>query len=81
MFDGSDTVVLYNELAYEEVLPVNWAPLSGSMDAALALSYTKRNVVMRDGVIVSDIAVQDRSNAKEEMRRLDEEHQAAKLVQ
>jgi len=42
--------------------------------------YTKRNVVMRDGVIVSDIQVQDRSNAKEEMRRLDEEHQAAKLV-
>ena len=42
--------------------------------------YTKRNVVMRDGVIVSDIAVKDRSNAKEEMRRLDEEHQAAKLV-
>jgi putative ABC transport system ATP-binding protein len=42
--------------------------------------YTKRNVVMRDGVIVSDILVPDRSNAKEEMRRLDEEHQAAKLV-
>jgi putative ABC transport system ATP-binding protein len=43
--------------------------------------YTKRNVVMRDGVIVSDITVKDRFNAKEEMRRLDEEHQAAKLVQ
>ena len=42
--------------------------------------YTKRNVVMRDGVIVSDIIVQNRFNAKEEMRRLDEEHQAAKLV-
>jgi putative ABC transport system ATP-binding protein len=42
--------------------------------------YTKRNVVMRDGVIVSDIAVNNRFNAKEEMRRLDEEHQAAKLV-
>jgi putative ABC transport system ATP-binding protein len=43
--------------------------------------YTKRNVVMRDGVIVSDTAVRERSNAKEEMRRLDEEHQAAQLVQ
>jgi len=42
--------------------------------------YTKRNIVMRDGVIVSDIIVPDRFNAKEEMRRLDEEHQAAKLV-
>lgn len=43
--------------------------------------YTKRNIVMRDGVIVSDILVPDRSNAKEEMRKLDEEHQAAKLVE
>jgi putative ABC transport system ATP-binding protein len=42
--------------------------------------YTKRNVVMRDGVIVSDILVADRSNAKAEMRRLDEEQRAAKLV-
>jgi len=42
--------------------------------------YTKRNVVMRDGVIVSDIQVKDRFNAKEEMRRLDGELQAAKLV-
>ena len=42
--------------------------------------YTRRNVVMRDGVIVSDVVVQDRFNAKDEMRRLDEEHQAAKLV-
>jgi putative ABC transport system ATP-binding protein len=42
--------------------------------------YTKRNVVMRDGVIVSDILVADRSNAKDEMRRLDEEQRAAKLV-
>jgi putative ABC transport system ATP-binding protein len=42
--------------------------------------YTKRNVIMRDGVIVSDILVADRSNAKAEMRRLDEEQRAAKLV-
>jgi hypothetical protein len=35
---------------------------------------------MRDGVIVSDIAVKDRFNAKEEMRRLDEEHRATQLV-
>jgi putative ABC transport system ATP-binding protein len=42
--------------------------------------YTKRNVVMRDGVIVSDVLVADRTNAKEEMRRLDAEFQAAKIV-
>jgi putative ABC transport system ATP-binding protein len=42
--------------------------------------YTKRNVVMRDGVIVSDIRVEDRTFAKEELRRLDEEHRTAQLV-
>jgi putative ABC transport system ATP-binding protein len=42
--------------------------------------YTKRNVVMRDGVIVSDTQVVERNNAKDEMRRLDAEHQAAQLV-
>jgi putative ABC transport system ATP-binding protein len=42
--------------------------------------YTKRNIVMRDGVIVSDTAVKDRFHATDEMRRLDEEHQAAQLV-
>ena len=42
--------------------------------------YTKRNVVMRDGVIVKDAAVINRTVARDEMRRLDAEHQAAQLV-
>jgi len=43
-------------------------------------AYTKRNIIMRDGVVVSDSAVSPRTNAKEELRRLDEEHQAVQLV-
>ena len=42
--------------------------------------YTKRNVVMRDGVIVSDILVEGRSIAKTELERLDAELQATKMV-
>ncbi|MEA3207172.1 MAG: putative transport system ATP-binding protein [Chthoniobacter sp.] len=42
--------------------------------------YTRRNVVMRDGVIVTDKRVTDRFVAKEELRRLDEEHQAVQLT-
>ena len=42
--------------------------------------YTKRNVVMRDGLIISDRAVERRLNAKEEMRKLREEQQAAELA-
>ena len=42
--------------------------------------YTKRNVVMRDGVIVTDQPVADRNVAKAELRRLDAEHQAVQLT-
>jgi putative ABC transport system ATP-binding protein len=42
--------------------------------------YTKRNVVMRDGVIVSDILVNDRSIATVELARLEAELQASKMV-
>jgi hypothetical protein len=44
MFDGSDTVVLYDELAYEEVLPVAWNPLPGAPSGALASGFAERNV-------------------------------------
>jgi putative ABC transport system ATP-binding protein len=35
--------------------------------------YTKRNIVMRDGAILSDVAVLDRVFAGDELRRMDEE--------
>jgi putative ABC transport system ATP-binding protein len=41
--------------------------------------YTHRNIVMRDGRIVSDVAVANRTNAQAELRRLQAEHQAAQL--
>lgn len=43
-------------------------------------AYTKRNLVMRDGVIVTDEIVTTRTNAKEELRRLNEEHAAVQLT-
>ena len=43
-------------------------------------SYTKRNVVMRDGRILSDTPVARRLFAEEELRKLDEAHQAAQLT-
>lgn len=43
-------------------------------------AYTRRNIVMRDGVIVTDKMVANRTNAKAELRRLDEEHAAAQLA-
>jgi putative ABC transport system ATP-binding protein len=43
-------------------------------------SYTKRNVVMRDGKIVGDTAVGKRLVATEELRKLREAHEAVQLV-
>jgi len=44
MYEGVDTVVLHNELAYEDVLPVGWRPLAKAPDLATATAMTERNV-------------------------------------
>ncbi len=44
MFDGADTVILYEELAYQDVLPVLWRALPGTVDQAVAASFSDRNV-------------------------------------
>jgi hypothetical protein len=44
MYDGSDTVILFEELAYQDVLPVAWRPLPDQIDPDLAASYTASNV-------------------------------------
>src|SRR5579884_1212850 len=43
-------------------------------------SYTKRNVIMRDGRIVGDQLVENRLIATDELRKLREAHEAVKLV-
>lgn len=42
--------------------------------------YTKRNLIMRDGRIVSDVAVTDRLQAETELNRLRDAQQAVKLT-
>lgn len=73
MFDGSDTVVLYNELAYEEVLPVSWAPFAGSVDAAVVASFAERNVRLLQALAaIEDHGVSDKPDeATPDLARLD----------
>jgi Atypical PilZ domain, cyclic di-GMP receptor len=73
MFDGSDTVVLYNELAYEEVFPVNWRPLAGKMDATIAASFAERNVRLLQALAaIEDHGVSDKPDeATPDLTRLD----------
>jgi putative ABC transport system ATP-binding protein len=42
--------------------------------------YTKRNLILRDGVVVRDEPVQNRSIAEKEMAKLREAEEAAKLI-
>jgi hypothetical protein len=44
MFDGTDTVVLYEELAFQDVLPVSWRPLNTIPDREMAASFDDRNI-------------------------------------
>ena len=73
MFDGSDTVVLYDELAYEEVLPVSWNPQAGSVDAAVAASFTERNVRLLQALAaIEDHGVSDKPDeSAADLTRLD----------
>jgi putative ABC transport system ATP-binding protein len=43
-------------------------------------SYTKRNIIMRDGSVVADDIVQRRLIAEDELRKLREAHQAVNLA-
>jgi hypothetical protein len=44
MYEGVDTIVLYEELAYEDVLPVVWKPQREPLDGIAVASITDRNV-------------------------------------
>lgn len=44
MFDGADTVVLYEELAFQDVLPVLWYASAAAPDPDAAASLTERNL-------------------------------------
>ena len=42
--------------------------------------YCKRNLVLRDGLLVSDVQIKDRLIAEEEIKRIKEQESAAKLT-
>ena len=44
MYEGLDTIVLYEELAYEDVLPLAWRRLPEPFDPTVAGSFAERNL-------------------------------------
>jgi len=43
MFDGSDTVVLYDELAVQDIMPLSWRVLPQAADPEAAAAFMERN--------------------------------------
>lgn len=43
MYDGADTVILYDELAVQDVLPLLWRVLPSPTDQDTAAGYSERN--------------------------------------
>jgi len=44
MYEGLDTIVLYEELAYEDVLPLAWRRLPEPFDPTVSGSFAERNL-------------------------------------
>jgi atypical PilZ domain-containing cyclic di-GMP receptor len=50
MFDGRDTVVIYDKLAYEDLLPVRWCPTAETVsEVAAAQHLVERNLRVLQG--------------------------------
>jgi len=44
MYEGTDTVVLYEELAYQDIVPLAWKPLSAPLPAEMQGTIADRNL-------------------------------------
>ena len=44
MFDGRDTIVMFDKLAYEDLLPVQWLPQPGAVTDLQAQHFAERNL-------------------------------------
>ena len=51
MYEGIDTVVLFDELAYEDVMPAAWRPLPKPADATTLGSFAERNLRMLQAIV------------------------------
>jgi hypothetical protein len=54
MFEGVDTVVLYNELAYSDVLPVQWQAIPGLPDSFELIGLDDANLLLLQACIAAE---------------------------
>lgn len=62
MYEGVDTIILYEELAYEDVLPVAWRALPEPFDPTLVGSFAEGNLrVLQTAVALDEHGALERS--------------------
>src|SRR5262245_39561857 len=66
MYEGVDTVVLFDELAYEDVMPAAWRPLSKPADPTTLGSFAERNLRILQAIV----ALEERGQTE----KVDESH-------
>ena len=65
MFDGADTVVLYEELAFQDVLPVLWRPMVSPVDrSSWAASMSATCACCRPGAIEEHGPIENRTRGR-----------------
>ena len=62
MYEGTDTIVLFDELAYQDTLPIAWRPLGGTVDADYAAGLSERNARL----LQACAAIEDHSGERED---------------
>jgi hypothetical protein len=58
MYEGIDTIVLFEELAYEEALPVRWLAYSDAIPETMRRSSNERNLKLLQTCVLLDGHVQ-----------------------
>jgi hypothetical protein len=76
MFEGADTVVLYDELAYQDLLPVRWQPLPQPLDRFALIGLDESNALLLQAcVAVEEHPVREKNEDLEplaaELARID----------
>lgn len=75
MTDNADTVVLYEELAFQDVLPVLWRPAPGPPGPETLASLSERNLqILQTCEALTDqgwVELEDNSPLATELQRLD----------
>jgi hypothetical protein len=54
MYEGVDTVVLYNELAYEDVLPVQWQSIPGPPASFELIGLEQANLLLLQACVATE---------------------------